>query len=238
MNSTNNLIKKYKEGDKNALTLLIENNKGLVHSIINRYTHHNIEYEDLYQIGIMGLIKAIKNFDLNLNYRLSTYAVIMINGEIKQYFRNNGPIKVSRYLKSIYYQYLKEKDLYYKNKGSDCKLETIASKIGVSTENLILAINANESVMSLDKPIGDDSDNKVNYYEKIENPKLNPENNIERLNLLIAIDSLQNTEKKVLKLRYILNKTQKETGEILNCSQVSVSRIEKKILNKIKEKIC
>lgn len=234
---TYTLIKKAKLGDNNAMTMLINNNSGLIWSVVRRYLNCGQDKDDLYQLGAMGFIKAIKNFNTELNLKLSTYAVPMISGEIKRYLRDNGPIKISRNLKMIYIKYRIEKEKYYKQYGRECDIKELAEIIGIDIEELVLAINANESITSINKTIKNSDGSETNIIEKIENPKLNPENNIERLNLSLILDKMESMDKKIIKLRYIENKTQAETGMIVGMSQVSVSRLEKKILKKIRENI-
>lgn len=234
---TYTLIKKAQLGDNNAMTMLINNNIGLIWSVVRRYLNCGQDKDDLYQLGAMGFIKAIKNFNTELNLKLSTYAVPMISGEIKRYLRDNGPIKVSRNLKMIYIKYRIEKEKYYKQYGRECDIKKLAEIIGIDREELVLAINANESITSINNTIKNLDGSETNIVEKIENPKLNPENNIERLNLSFILEKMESMDKKIIKLRYIENKTQAETGMIIGISQVSVSRLEKKILKKIRENI-
>lgn len=235
--NTYDLIKKAKLGDKVAMAALINENSGLIWSVVRRYLNCGQDKEDLYQLGAIGFIKAVKNFNLELNLKLSTYAVPMISGEIKRYLRDNGPIKISRSLKMIYIKYRLEKEKYYKQFGSECDINRLAEIVGVSPEELVLAINANESITSINKTIKNYDGSETSIIEKIENPKLNPENNIERLNLHFILNKMESVDKKIIKLRYIDNKTQSETGKIMGMSQVSVSRLEKKILKKIRENI-
>ncbi len=232
---TYKLINKAKLGDNKAMTMLINNNSGLIWSVVRRYINCGQDKDDLYQLGAMGFIKAVKNFNTELKLKLSTYAVPMISGEIKRYLRDNGPIKISRKLKMIYIKYGIEKEKYYKLYGKECDLKKLAEVIGVDAEELVLAINANESITSINKTIINSDGSETNIIEKIENPKLNPENNIERLNLSLILNKMESLDKKIIKLRYIENKTQTETGMIVGMSQVSVSRLEKKILKKIRE---
>lgn len=236
MDNTYNLIKSAQEGNKEALNELIVSNERLIWSIVRRFNFYWNEKEDLFQIGSIGFIKAIKNFNIELNLKLSTYAVPMIYGEIKKYLRDNGPIKISRNLKTIYMKYKAYNTNYYVKYGRELSLNEISAKLEIDTETLILAINANESLISLDNDYKNDNNNRT-LIEKIENPSINPENSIDKINLVQAINKLENTEQKLIKLRYIQSKTQTETGKILGMSQVNISRMEKKILKKIKESI-
>lgn len=235
MDDTYSLITKAQSGSIQAMDELISKNSRLIWSIVTKYKIYGQDKDDLYQIGTIGFMKAIKNFNINLNLKLSTYAVPMISGEIKRFLRDSGPIKISRDLKSIYMKYTVEKDKYYKANGKEADINTISNIINTDKETLILAINANESVVYLDKPIA--NDNQTPVIEQLENPKANPENNIDRLTLTMALDKLDDFDKKIIKLRYIDNKTQSETGSIVGMSQVSISRTEKKILKKIREAI-
>lgn len=237
MDNTYELIIQAKNGSKNAMSKLIEENYGLIYSIAKRFFYCGYDREDLVQIGTMGFIKAVNNFDISLDLKLSTYAYTMISGEIKRFLRDNGPIKISRRLKMIYLKYKIEMERYYKEEGKECSINNMAEILDISSEELLMAINANESVTSIDKPINNNDGSQSGILEKIENPKINPENYIERLSLSMSINSLEADYKKIIKLRYFENKTQSETGKILGMSQVSVSRLEKKILKIIREKI-
>ncbi len=237
MNDTYNLIIKAQSGDMLSMNALVESNSRLIWAVVKKYSFYYQEKDDLFQIGSIGFIKAVKRFNTELNLKLSTYAVPMINGEIKKFLRDNGPIKISRDLKALYIKYNKAKEQYYKLNGYEGSIKVIAKILEVDAETLILAINANESIVSLDKTMNSDSFGEPSIMEKIENPKLNPENYIEKLNLIFAVNKLENQDKKIIKLRYIENKTQSETGRILGISQVGISRLEKKILKKIRKEI-
>lgn len=237
MENSYDLIREAQEGSKQALNLLVANNVRLVWSVVNRFGCYYSEKEDLFQIGVIGFIKAVRNFDTELNLQLSTYAVPMICGEIKKYLRDNGPIKISRSLKTVYMKYKAYNMNYYLKHGKEPSLNEISKELNINTETLVLAINANESLVSLDSEITSDSGENRALIEKIENPASNPENSIEKISLALAIEKLDTKEQQLIRLRYILNKTQAETGKILGMSQVSVSRSEKRVLKKIKEYI-
>lgn len=236
MDNTYDLIIKAQKGDIEAMDQLVSGNTRLIYSVVKRYNIQGQDKEDLFQIGAIGFIKAVKNFNTELKLKLSTYAVPMISGEIKRYLRDNGPIKISRDLKALYMKYKIENEKYYKKYGKDAAISVIAAILNTDPEDIILAINANESLVSLDKAISNDNKNSVIEY--LENPKANPENNIERLSLILAVNKLNDNDKKLIKLRYIDNKTQTETGNIIGLSQVSVSRMEKKVLKKIRDALC
>lgn len=234
MDDTYKLIESAKNKDKDSLEILINRNTGLIWSIINKMKFNADERDDIFQVAVMGFIKAVYNFNTTLNYRLSTYAVYVISGEIKKYVRENSIIKISRKYKSIFYKFNRERENYIKKNGTECSINDIAEIINEKPEDIIVAINANDTVDSLDKTISEDD---RTYYEKIECESSNPELYVERLTLQQSIEQLEPIEQKIIRLRYVCNKTQKQTGEILNISQVQVSRLEKKVLLKMRKLI-
>ncbi len=219
-------------GDGNALKLLFEKNYGLVISIAKRYMNRGVDMEDLIQIGALGLIKAIKNFNIEYDVMFSTYAVPMIAGEIKRFLRDDGPVKVSRNLKELY---IKARKLQYDLRiqtGREPSLSELADKLNVSKEDIALAMEASEypesfyrrcegeDVYLLDKLVSE----KTSEYESILN----------EMTVVTLLDSLDSEERTIIKMRYIKNYTQKDVGIFLGISQVQVSRKEKKALEKMR----
>lgn len=206
---------------------------GLIWSIVKRFSNRNYEIEDLFQLGCIGFIKAVKRFDINLDNKLSTYATYMIIGEIKRFLRDNGPIKVSRNLKEIASKVreLQEKNL--KEKGCELTIEEVSLKLDISKEDIILALDATSSIESIDRNIGDDDytigdkiANEINEYDKI----------IDVLAIDGVLNLLDETEKKIILFRYYREMTQSQIAELLGTSQVQISRIEKRALKKMHDK--
>ena len=204
---------------------------GLVWSIVKRFQHRNYELEDLYQIGCIGLIKAIKNFDVSMENKLSTYATYMIIGEIKRFLRDNGPIKVSRSLKEIATKVKELQESYRREKGIELTIEEISCLLQIEKEDIIVALDASHSVESIDQKMGDEDSqtigdrlaDKNDEYEKVLN----------EITLTDALNGLEEQERKIMILRYYREKTQTQIAGYLGISQVQVSRIEKRALQKM-----
>ncbi len=211
---------------------LISNNLGLVHSCCKKFKGRGIEYDDLYSAGCVGLIKAVDNFDETLGYKLSTYAVPVILGEIKRLFRDGGMIKVSRSLKELSQKAQKIVDEYKKEHADDIPLSILAQQLGVDIYKASEALNISSPVMSLTAQ-NDNGDNKeldiasVSIEDKL----------IEKMTLIDVLDTLPEDDRKLIHLRYFRYKTQVETARALNMTQVQVSRKEKKILLQLREKM-
>lgn len=224
-----------KNGNNQKFEKLIENNKGLVYSIVKRFTGRGVETNDLYQIGMLGLVKAIKRFNTNFDVKLSTYAVPYIIGEIKRFLRDDGPIKVSRSLKDLSAKIYQLKKEFQIKKGREITIEEISKELKVPKEEIAMAIESNNIVESIDESQKND-DNKINLLNKIgsfdETEKIT-----NKIALKDAIKELKEKEREIILLRYYKDKTQSEVAKILGISQVQVSRIEKKILGLMKEKL-
>lgn len=228
---TSDLIQKSKDGDKDALDALIVENTPLVKSVVRRYSGKNVEYDDLMQLGSMGLLKAIKNFDENFNVRFSTYAVPMIAGEIKRFIRDDGAVKVSRALKLLAYNIGKFKDDFSKTNNREPTIDEISKEFNVDKEEVVFALDSTRYPLSLNDTQGD--------YESaplIDKIGENTSNDLDdKIILKGVIKDLPEREKKIIILRYYRDKTQSEVAGIMGVSQVQISRIENKILSKIKE---
>lgn len=232
---TAELIKLAQNGDKHAEEELIKENSRLVWSIVMRFSDRGYDREDLYQIGVIGLLKAIKRFDFKYGVRFSTYAVPMMIGEIKRFLRDDGIIKVSRGLKELSAKVLNAKESFEKKHGRPASLSDIASMLDISTEQAAQALEVPRHVTSLNEFISEDS--SATRGEMCPDAGSDSERIIESIALKMAVASLEERERRIVKLRYFMDKTQTQTAEALGISQVQVSRLEKKILAKIREKI-
>ena len=233
-------IKKAQSGDKEAMASLVKKNLGLVYNIAKRFGGRGYEMEDLNQIGAMGLIKSIKKFDVNYNVQLSTYSVPFIMGEIKRYIRDDGRIKVSRSIKELATKINQVQREYLEKNGEEIKIEKISEILKVSKEEIALAIDASSSniVTSINEPIyNKNSEKEMCVADMIADDKNEELNIADRLTINKLIEELEDQEKNIVILRYFKGKTQTEVAKKLGISQVQVSRIEKRILHSMKEKI-
>ena len=237
MDHTIALIQKSHEGDEDAKAQLVEENVGLVWCIVKRFYNRGAEAEDLFQIGSIGLLKAIDKFDVSYDVKFSTYAVPMISGEIKRFLRDDGLIKVSRSLKEIAYKaYLVQEELR-KKRGREPTLQELADYMGVEKEELVMAMEANAEVESLHKTIYQKDGHEIQLMDKLKEQEAREDKVLDRMLLKELLDQLGKDERQLIFLRYFANKTQTEVGEIMGISQVQVSRTEKKILKKLREQI-
>jgi RNA polymerase sporulation-specific sigma factor len=232
------LISKAKAGDKLAQTSLVENNVGLVWSIVRRFQNRGHEIDDLFQIGCIGLIKSINKFDNSFDVKFSTYAVPMIIGEIKRFLRDDGIIKVSRSLKEISNKARITKEVMSKELGREPTINEMASRLNISTEELVMAVEAGYSPESLFSTVGEGDTSPILLIDKINDECNDDETDIiDKIALRQVLDSLKPRERQIIILRYFKEKTQVQIAKLLGISQVQVSRIEKKILEDIKKKI-
>ena len=232
---TMELIVEAQNGNKAAKDVLIRSNIGLVNSIVNKFTNRGHDREDLFQIGCIGLIKAIDNFDTSFNVKFSTYAVPMIMGEIKRFLRDDGLIKVNRNLKSIYKKVYFVKEQFFNEHKREPTVEEIAKEIGVEKEDVIMSLEACYVPDYLYEVIHQDDGNAVMLIDKIEADDEQEEDVLDKITLKEMISKLPPRERQIVIMRYFQDKTQNEIAEKLNISQVQVSRLEKKILTKLKE---
>lgn len=227
------LIKRYKKGEKNLKEIIMQNNISLVYSLINRYKHTNNEKEDLFQIGCIGLLKAIDNFDTNFNVQFSTYAVPLILGEIKRHFRDYGLIKVSRHLKELSININKEKNDYYIKNGKEMTLEDLSKKLNISKYDLIMAMETSYQPSSLEDTIYEKGDSHITLEETIKDES--QKNIIDILTLKEGLKLLSEKEKIFVKMRYYQEMNQQTIAQKFNVSQVQISRLEKKIIEKLRK---
>lgn len=218
------------EGDTAAREKYIEGNLRLVLSIIKRFSSSNENVDDLFQIGCIGLIKAIDNFDSSLNVKFSTYAVPMIIGEIRRYLRDNNSIRVSRSLKDTAYKAIYTREVLTRRNLKEPTLEEIAKEVGISKEDIVYAMDAIQNPMSLYEPIYTDAGDTLYVMDQISDKKNKEENWVEKLSLNDALKKLADRERDIITLRFFEGKTQMEVADIIGISQAQVSRLEKNAL--------
>lgn len=225
-------------GDKEKLTSLVQNNMGLVYNITRRFNGRGYEMEDLNQIGAMGLIKAIKNFDTSYKVKLSTYSVPYILGEIKRYIRDNGCIKVSRSAKELAVKINIVKNEYYKKHNKEITIDELSKIIKANKEDIVFAINASQTnnIASIDEPINIDGDNRICIADTLQSNKDEEVEITNKLFIQKLINDLNQREQQIIKMRYFEGSTQSEVSKLLGISQVQISRIEKKLLIEMREK--
>ena len=231
-----NLIKLAQNGDEKAIETIIETNSGLIWSIVKRFLNRGYEADDLFQIGSIGLLKCIKKFDINYEVKFSTYAVPMIMGEIKRFLRDDGLIKVSRPLKEIATKATYMRDVLTKKNNEEPTINELAIAIDVSIEDLVLALDADREVESLYSTVYQNDGKSVYLIDKLELKNDNQDKIVDNIVLKDIIENLDPREKQIITLRYFEDKTQSQVAKLIGVSQVQVSRIEKKVLTKIREK--
>lgn len=231
------LLNLAKNGDSEAMNKLIEMNLPLVMSISKKFLNRGYEYEDIFQIGSIGLVKAINNFNTDYNVKFSTYAVLMIIGEIKRFLRDDGMIKVSRNVKSLARKISIYKEQLSKTLQRSPTIEELAEYAGVDKEEIIFAIESANSLQYLYDTIHQDDGAPVLLIDKLSEEKKCDDNLIERIALKEALRSLDEKARQIIMLRYFKDKTQVQVAKMLGISQVQVSRIEKKVLAQMKKRL-
>jgi len=229
------LFRQMHNGNDMARELLIEGNLRLVLSILKKFNNRGENMDDLFQIGCVGLVKAIDNFSLEHEVRFSTYAVPMILGEIKRYLRDNNVIRVSRSLKDIAYKSLRYKEKYLNEYGKEPTISEIALEIGEDDYDVISALESLREPVSMFEPIYSDGGDTIYLADQIEDKSKNNDDLSLRLSLDDAIDKLNQREKYILNQRFIIGKTQMEIADELSISQAQVSRIEKGAIKQLKK---
>lgn len=235
MDETMVLITRAHQGDKEARDRLVCDNMGLVWSIVRRFSGRGYDMEDLFQIGSIGLMKAIDKFDLTYEVRFSTYAVPMITGEIKRFLRDDGMIKVSRSVKEMGMKVRMVREKLTSDYGREPTVEEIAGQIGVSKEEVAASIEAGAEVESLYKPVSKGDEPGLMLMDKIEDQDESQEKLLNHMVLRSLIEELGEKERTIIIRRYFENQTQTQVAEALGISQVQVSRLEKKILRQMRE---
>lgn len=231
------LIKMARKGDKQARDKVIQDNMGLVYSIVGRYAGRGYDSEELSQIGAIGLIKAVDKFDMSFDVKFSTYAVPLISGEIKRFLRDDGMVRVSRSIKENGWKIKRAADQLSQQLDREPSIEELAAATEISPEDIVIALEANSEVESINKPICFSDGKEVALEERIQeksdwNEQLLNRMLVEQLMLL-----LDETEQALIRMRYYEDRTQREVAEQLGISQVQVSRLEKKILRNLRKAI-
>ncbi len=235
----NNLknIEQAQNGNEQAMEQLIKDNNGLIWNIVKRFSNRGFEMEDLYQIGCIGFIKAIKRFDTNFEVQVSTYAVPYILGEIKRFIRDDGAIKVSRSTKELAGKILELQKEYTNKKGKDITINEISEILKVPKEEIAFALDSIKPIASIYEESNNTNDDDRRIIDKIAQDKDETSTLVNNLTIKQLINDLEVREKEIILLRYFKNQTQSEVAKVLGITQVQVSRIEKKILNNMKLKL-
>ena len=233
------IIESAQNGNKEDMTKLIEDNNGLIWSIVRRFSGRGYDIEDIYQIGSIGFIKAIQRFDTSFAVRLSTYAVPYILGEIKRFIRDDGPIKVSRSIKELNMRITELQKEYFNKNGRDITLEEISKELKITKEEITMAIDSARPVDSIEnaKYTDNKTDKTVSILEQISTGKDEQNEITNKIVIKNLINELDTKEKEIIMLRYYKQKTQMQVSKIMGITQVQVSRLERKILNNMRRKL-
>ena len=235
MDHTIALIQKSHEGDKAAREQLVEENVGLIWCVVKRFYGRGLENEDLFQIGSIGLLKAIDKFDLSYDVKFSTYAAPMISGEIKRFLRDDGMIKVSRTLKELSYKIFQTREKLLDLLGREPTIEELAEKMQIDKEEIVEALEAGSEVESIYKPIHQKEGNEIRLMDKLEEKEHREEKILDHMLLQQLLGTLEKEERTLIYMRYFQDKTQSQVGKELGISQVQVSRMEKKIMENLRK---
>ncbi len=228
------LLKAVKAGDEFARDKFVVANLRLVLSVVQRFSGHCDKADDMFQVGCVGLLKAIDNFDDTLNVKFSTYAVPMIIGEIRRFLRDNNSVRVSRSIRDTAYKALQAKEKFIKENNAEPSLEEIAKMIDLPLKDVIFALDAISETVSLNEPVYNDGNETIRVMDQISDERNCDEVLFEKLSLGDAIKNLSEREKEILLMRYYVGKTQMEVSEEVGISQAQVSRLEKNALKTIK----
>ena len=235
MERTCELIRQAKEGNKEAQARLIEENSGLIWSVVKRFQGRGYDKEDLYQIGSIGLLKCIENFDFDRNVKFSTYAVPLIMGEIKRFLRDDGIVKISRSLKEASYKIKREKELYEKLYNREPTLKEIAVTLDMDESDILMAMESGQEVCSLHQVIYQSEGDEIYLEDRLEQQSDMIEQTIDSIYIQELLKKLTQQEQKIIEMRYFQNQTQAAIAKEMGISQVQVSRMEKKILEKLRK---
>ena len=230
-------IIKAQNGSNEEMSKIVQKNSGLIWSIVNRFANRGYSKEDLYQIGCIGLIKAIKRFDINFNVKITTYSVPYIIGEIKRFIRDDGPIKISRSVKELTYKINEIQRQAINENGEELGILELAKKLNVEKEEIVVALESSKKLESIDAEIYDEDNGGESKIARITTNKDESNTIIDKLCVKELISGLGGREKQIIILRYYKDKTQTEVAKMLGISQVQVSRIEKKILMEMRKQI-
>ncbi len=235
MDHTIALIRKSHEGDEKAREQLVEENVGLIWCVVKRFYGRGTDTEDLFQIGSIGLLKAIDKFDTSYDVKFSTYAVPMISGEIKRFLRDDGIIKVSRSLKELSYRTYQAREKLIEKLGREPTMDELAQTMQVDKEEIAQALEAGSEVESIYKPVMQKGGNEIPLLDKLEETDGQEEKILDRMLLAQLLATLNKEERRLIYLRYFQDKTQSEVGKIMGTSQVQVSRMEKRIMERLRK---
>ena len=233
----NALFERIKNGDRSAREEFINGNLRLVLSVIQRFSGRGENMDDLFQVGCIGLMKSIDNFDSSYNVKFSTYAVPMIIGEVRRYLRDNNSIRVSRSLRDIAYKALKAREELMNKTEKDPTVEEIAKVLGIEKEDVVQALDAIQDPMSLYEPIYNDGGDAIFVIDQVSDEKSVDENWLEKISLKEAMKKLGSREKHILNLRFFKGRTQMEVAQEIGISQAQVSRLETTALKQVKKYI-
>ena len=235
MDHTLALIKRSHQGDKEARDTLFRENTGLIYSTVKRFQGRGVEREDLFQIGSIGLLKAVDHFDTSFEVKFSTYAVPMIIGEIRRYMRDNNSIRVSRSLRDTAYKAIYAKENYVKKHQKEPSVQEIAEEIGISKEDIVFALDAIQVPMSLQEPVYNDGGDALYVMDQLSDATNKEERWVEDLSLEEAMSHLNERERYIIRLRFFQGRTQMEVAEEIQISQAQVSRREKNALKTMRQ---
>lgn len=227
-------ILKAQNADKVAMSKLIDENVGLIWNIVNKLNNRGYEQEDLFQVGCEGFIKGIKNFNFDFNTELSTYLVPVIMGEVKRYIRDDNIIKVSRSIKELSYKIYSLKEYYFNQTGKDITIDEMAKQLNVSVEDIVEAMECNVKPEYIDNYVGDEESGQT-VFDKISSNIDEEESVINNIYIKNILNKMNKRDRQIIILRYFKQKSQSEISKTLGISQVQVSRIEKKILEKLRK---
>ncbi len=230
------LLRRIKQGDQDARSQLVNGNLRLVLSVVQKFTNRGENLDDLFQVGCIGLIKSIDNFDITQNVRFSTYAVPMIIGEIRRYLRDNNSIRVSRSLRDTAYKAMQVKERLTGETGKEPTIDQIAKEMEVRKEDVVLALEAIVEPVSLYEPAYSDGGDTIFVMDQV-GDRQSDKDWLDEISLKEAIENLGDREKKILSLRFFVGKTQMEVAQEIGISQAQVSRLEKSALTRIKKQI-
>ena len=228
------LFIKIKAGDEEAREIFIKGNLRLVLSVIQRFYGRGESPDDLFQVGCVGLIKAIDNFDLSQNVQFSTYAVPMIIGELKRYLRDNNSIRVSRSVRDLAYKAIQFKEKYFKENGKEATIEQIAKELGVEKEDIAVSFDAIQDPISLQEPIYNDGSESIYIMDQVKDSKNTDEIWTENMTIAGALERLNDKERTIVQKRFFDGRTQMEVANEIGISQAQVSRLEKSAIGHIK----
>lgn len=237
MDKTRELLRLTKEGNEAAREQIILNNVGLIWSVVRRFTNRGYESDDLFQIGSIGLMKAVDKFDLSYDVKFSTYAVPMITGEIRRFLRDDGMIKVSRSLKENVYKIMKAREKFCQQHQREATIEEISEITKITREEIVTSLEASNEVESIHQPAYQKDGSEISLLEKLSKEENESEKVIDHVLLNEAMKHLEKEEQQMIYYRYFEGKTQQEIAKIFHISQVQVSRMEKRILKKLRRQM-